>query len=260
VGIRLLFSGTVPKVLDFPDDNEDSVAVAPTQLRLAVSDGASDSFDSQTWSRTLANSFVYSERAALDAEWITSALAVYRGFLNRVLQHNDSWAVHSAAERGSFASLLGVEQLPDNHGLRLYAVGDTSAVLLGRNEDGILYRIDSFPYTASAEFRQRPVLISTNTAHNGFAMQSSFPETSQRSWPQGREQELRFVCMTDALAEWAFRCEEQGHDVWGRLFLIRDEAEFCRLVVDAREQGEMRCDDSTLVVAEALFAYGFGEY
>ncbi len=256
--LRVLFSASVPKVLDHPSDNEDSFGVADDGLRAALSDGASDSFDSRKWSRLLASSFVSDSRA--DLRWVRSVVSRYQNELQRYLSEVNSWAVQSAAERGSFASLLGLERLPDNRGIRVHAVGDSVAALIVVNDDGTASRIDSFPYKCSGEFRQRPELLSTQMAHNGFAERAQFPASHERCWQWGKQEDLSILCMTDAVGEWAFRREEEGRPVWWHLFNTRDEADFTRLVTEARAADGMRRDDSTLLVVSCPYCYAFDEY
>jgi hypothetical protein len=258
VPLRVLFSASVPKVFEFPGDNEDSVAVAPNGLRIAVSDGASDSFDSRRWSRMLASVFV--EDATADAVWISRTVAHYETVMQPLLETVRSPAVQAAVERGSFASLLGLERLADNRGVRAYAIGDSVAVLLSGSNNENVTRIDSFPYRKSREFRQRPELVSTNRRLNRFANAPEFPASHERYWLQGKRDALEILCMTDALAEWAFRQEEDGLSVWRELLQMRSESEFVRLVASARESRQMRVDDSTLVVVSCPFCYDFTEF
>ncbi len=256
--LRVLCAASVPKVLDHPSDNEDSFAVAEDGLRAALSDGASDSFDSRKWSRLLATAFVRDPKA--DLTWVRCVVSSYQSELHGYLSEVKSWAVHSAAERGSFASLLGLQRLPDNRGVRVHAVGDSVAVLIVVNDDGTASRIDSFPYTCSNEFNQRPELLSTQMAHNGFAERAGFPASHERCWVWDKQESLLIICMTDAVGEWAFRCEEDGRPVWQQLFNTKNEADFARLVSDARTAGEMRRDDSTLLVLSCPYSYAFNEY
>jgi len=68
-----------------------------------VSDGASVSFDSASWSRILARRFA--QHPQFDPDWVAQAIADYAKLHDR-----DSlpWMQQAAFDRGSFASLLGV--------------------------------------------------------------------------------------------------------------------------------------------------------
>lgn len=247
----------MPKVTAFPDDNEDSVAVAADNSRIAVSDGASESFDSRRWSRLLASAFV--ENGNADRAWVSQTVARYEAILRPFLDNASGLAIRAAVERGSYASLLGLERLPDNHGVRVYAIGDSVAVLLLRNERGDVTRIASVPYRDSRDFRRRPELISTNQKHNHFTHAMDFPASHECCWLQRQRDTIEILCMTDALAEWAFRQEEDGEPAWDVLLNMRTTGQYEQLVFAARESRKMHVDDTTLVVVRCSFAFDFTE-
>lgn len=248
----------MPKVPGYDTDNEDSVAVGVGGLQVAISDGASESFDARRWSRVVADNFVAEPR--FDNEWVTRTVQRYTAFLQALLAITGSWAVVSAAERGSFASLLGLQRLPANRGVRVTAVGDSVAVLLTKKACSRFALGASFPYSLSHEFRRRPQLLATNPALNAFCTESAFPMSHQTDWLLGVHSELTILCMTDALAEWAFRQQETNQPVWDTLAGMTDCRHFEQLVTGAREKKVMRHDDSTLVVVTCPFLYSFGDY
>src|SRR5579872_5977396 len=69
----------------------------------AVSDGASVSFDSASWSHLLARR--YAQHPDFDAAWLEQAMAAYAKVHDR---DGLPWMQQAAFDRGSFASLLGV--------------------------------------------------------------------------------------------------------------------------------------------------------
>ena len=102
--MKILFAGQVPKDLSFPDTNEDAYEIAPDAGKIAMSDGASESYDSRAWARLLACRFV--ENSQIDHRWLAEAITEYT---TRVDYASLSWSKQAAFERGSFATLLGIE-------------------------------------------------------------------------------------------------------------------------------------------------------
>ncbi|HFD8837105.1 TPA: hypothetical protein ACF67X_004894 [Salmonella enterica] len=52
------FSGTIPKDPEYPGENEDKFAFSEDGRRLALCDGASESFNSKLWADLLARKFI----------------------------------------------------------------------------------------------------------------------------------------------------------------------------------------------------------
>jgi Protein phosphatase 2C len=231
--MKVLFAGQVPKDPSFPEAIEDAYALAPEAGRIAVSDGASESFDSKTWASLLATRFV--RHPELSEHWLAEAIADYAGRFNAA---NLSWSKLAAFERGSFATLLGLEQRGD-HTIDVFAVGDSLAVLLDGHE-----RVEAFPYVRAIEFQQRPELFCTNTALNTFF---ASPDVHHRTWSIRERGAPMVLCMTDALAEWALRNEEEGRPVWGVLAGVDRVSDLENLVRRERQARAIRIDDTTLV-------------
>ncbi|UTP23371.1 hypothetical protein NMB33_06365 [Burkholderia sp. FXe9] len=105
--MKRAFAGSVPKEFSNPEANEDVLAFSDDGRRFALSDGASDSFNSKLWANLLANKYL--DEPGLSEEWIGKALADY------AVAHDFasmSWSKQAAFERGSFATLLGGEFFP----------------------------------------------------------------------------------------------------------------------------------------------------
>ena len=123
--MRLLFQGTVPKVLDYPGDNEDAAAVDEDRGRIALSDGASESYDSKTWSNLLVKHFVRDPRVG--PGWLRRSVAE---FADRVNRDELSWSKQASFDRGSFATLLGIRWDPSNAVVDCWCIGDSLVALL----------------------------------------------------------------------------------------------------------------------------------
>ncbi len=238
--MRVLFCGQVPKDLAYQDANEDAIEFIGESGRLALSDGASESFDSRSWARLLVEKFV--RDPALSQDWLSAAIS---GYMSRFDVASLSWSKQSAFERGSFATLLCLESDPTHNAVDVLCVGDSLAVLL---EDDELR--GSIPYTKSNQFMQRPELFSTNTAQNAFFFSADFFSRHHKTWQMKAMKSPIVLCMTDALGEWALRHDAQGSPKWKTLASIRELSQLETLVCNAREIKDMRIDDVTLAVVE----------
>jgi len=235
--MRVIFSGQVPKDSNYPEATEDAVEIDHDVERLAISDGASESFDSRIWAQLLVGSFVSSP--GINPDWLADLIRQYNA------RHDVatlSWSKQSAFERGSFATLLGIEAFPVHSTVDILSVGDSLAVLLSNSE-----MIDSFPYKDPAQFQLRPELFSTNMPHNGFISEHDFFCRHHKTWNLGPLESPIVLCMTDALGEWALRQLQEGTPQWETLMSIRNVTQLQSFVSTEREHRRMRVDDVTLV-------------
>jgi serine/threonine protein phosphatase PrpC len=242
--MKISFAGQVPKDLSFPESMEDAIAIDPDLTTVAVSDGASESFDSKTWANILVKR--YAEVPSLSAEWIDEAIASYAS------QHDTetlSWSKLAAFERGSFATLLGITQSLPREELEIIAVGDSIAVLLSNGEF-----IESFPYRTYQEFQQRPELLCTISKHNEIVKSVEFLEQHAKIWELMAVQAPTILCMTDALGEWALRNAAEGTPKWDLLNSVNTQEELDNLVLHGREYQNMHLDDVTLIRIDPTLA------
>lgn len=238
--MNLLFHGKVPKVFDSEEFNEDAYALSLDSGRIAVSDGATNSYDSRTWAELIVNQFV--SDPAVTNDWINLLLEKYN------LQHDYismSWSQQAAFEKGSFASLIGVENYPHHQTVDVLAVGDSLAVLLDQTKF-----IDSFPYVLSEEFNQRPELLSTLDAHNSFLNSHCFYSKHHKTWSISDYSRPLLLCMTDALGQWALSNKENGTPVWEKLCGIRSRDQLQELVTQERASKNMKLDDVTFILVD----------
>ena len=234
---RALFADKLPKDPAFSADNEDTFEIDLQAGRLVLVDGASESYDSRTWGRLLATRFMVHPRVG--PAWAARAAAEYARLADR---DSLSWSKQAAFDRGSFATLLGVQLGGPGASVRLTGLGDSVAVLL----DGSRV-VDTFPYSSAQEFDQRPALLSTNGTMNAFLSSRAVRTRSHRIWSLDGLGEPVLVCMTDGIAQWVFRRAEQGTPVWDLVAGIRDPSELDAIVQRERADRTMRVDDVTLV-------------
>ena len=239
-GCSRRFFGSIPKQPGDSDRNEDAFRWRPDRLALALSDGATELFDSRLWAAILARRFV--RNRDLSPEWAAAAIKVFR-------RHHKpeamSWSRRAAFERGSFATLLGVEASSDLQQTRVVAIGDSVAVLLDGKEV-----VASFPYSSADDFRRRPALLSTRQEHNAFLAKPGTPRAPSITWRLDGYAEPRIACMTDAVAEWFLRLAAADSSAGDILLGLSDIAQFEAVVAHERDAGRMRVDDATVLILE----------
>lgn len=225
--MRVLHRWTVGKQVAEPHLNEDATACANVKGVYAVSDGASESFASRRWARILVARYV--RRPVIDEAWLAHAIGAYHAGFDRAAM---SWSAQAAFDRGSFATLLGLRLGPD--GVSILGIGDSLAVL----DDGAEIRA-TFPYSEPEQFRANPLLLSTIHDRNAAILGADFTT----HWRLDGNSKL--LCMTDAIGAWLLTDRPER---MARLRALQTRAEFVALVEDARGDGTMRRDDTTLLV------------
>jgi hypothetical protein len=234
------FFGSVPKLSGDADRNEDAFKWSSERSALALSDGATESFDSRLWARLLVR--LFARKPVLSMAGVDMAIAAFTRCHD---PQSMSWSRQAAFDRGSFATLLGVSVSPELDQAHVLAIGDTIALLL----DGPRL-VTSFPYTDPEEFRRRPTLLSTRRKLNSFLDQPDHTSASTTIWRLDRLARPRIVCMTDAIAEWFLRLAQADPCAGGILLDITDIAHLEALVEHEREAGRMQVDDSTMLILE----------
>lgn len=236
--MRTLFVGSCAKEPDRPEANEDAYAFSVDRQCFALSDGASESYDSQLWARLLARKLA--DDASFGQQWLETAVSDYHS------QHDFasmSWSQQFAFERGCFATLLSVEHDAARGLLNMFGVGDTVAVLMVGSEV-----VRSWPLDDPERFKDRPTLLSTLRSHNEFTQAPEFDAIARIEVNLSALPEPTLLCMTDALGEWTLRMAGEEPERLAELLAIRSEEQLAALVVTERAAKRMRIDDSTLVI------------
>lgn len=236
--MRTLFIGTCAKEPDRPEANEDAYAFSSDRQYLALSDGASESYDSRLWAQLLTSKLASDPHFC--QEWIECATSSYQGRHDFEMM---SWSQQLAFDRGCFATLLGVEHDAVNHRLTLLGIGDSVAVLLVGTAI-----VRAWPLDHPDRFKERPTLLSTLRTHNGFTQAPDFESLARAEWDLSEFPEPTLLCMTDALGEWTLRIAGNEPEKMSALLAIRTEEQLTALVISEREAKRMRLDDSTLAI------------
>lgn len=227
--MKLVHRFTTAKQQHEPHLNEDAAFVLVRKGIYALSDGASESFASRRWARTLVARYACVPNIT-DA-WIRDAIAAYdTGFDREAL----SWSKQAAYDRGSFGTLLGACIQDDC--IQLVAIGDSLAVI---EKDG--NAVLTHPYKTAEEFTARPLLLSTLFGLN----QSIDPEQVTLRWQREQSDCVRIYLMTDAIGAWLLEALDERLEV---LRGISNASDFVDMIESARADGSMRRDDTTLIV------------
>lgn len=223
---------TAPKHPGTP--NEDRWAANSSLEAIAVSDGASVSFDPAPWADMLAAGFVADE--TIDGHWLSQLVDRYAASYDRDAM---DWMQQGAFDRGSFASLLGVRWFSGASRVEVVCIGDTLLALL----DGTDVRITA-PYTDPAEFDARPRLLATQSGENEDLIQEG--ALALTTYDLADFDNPVLALMTDALGHWLLTFPERAPE----LLAIEDQDTFENFVEQERSANHMRRDDTTLVILD----------
>jgi hypothetical protein len=146
------------------------------------------------------------------------------------------WMQQAAFDRGSFATLLGIEFSSDWRGARVFALGDS---ILAVVESGQIRK--TIPYENAVEFDQAPSLLSTNQRENGWIDNYIMHELDISSY-----EAPTLLLMTDALGRWLLDGPNPARV--SMLLGLRGQDEFREFVDRERSEGRLKRDDTTLVV------------
>jgi len=228
-----------------PEEYEDAFAYEVSVGRFAIADGATESSFAKSWAQKLVEKFVSDSPlvSPLSACRLKSWLSQpQRQWYEAIDWDRLPWYAEEKSRAGAFSSLLGLE-FAEGHDVKKYwhalAVGDSC---LFHVRGDVLLR--AFPIARSKEFGSTPFLLSSN------------PKSNRRVWDEVQyiegsyESEDTFFLATDALAHWCLAQCEVGETPWNKLLDIHEADEFEAFVVQLRSDGEMRNDDSTLLIIQ----------
>ena len=231
----------------YPYNPLDSSLGGVNLARLAVCDGASESAFAQLWAATLAQQFVARppDLARLDYRGLTQWLApAQQQWYERVPWERVKWHGKAKAERGAFATLLGLQfsVVPGrSSGLfwQAVAVGDSCLFLI--RDDRLAL---SFPMAGAAEFGNTPPLVGSVVAANS-GLPRQLPKVSGQCAPGDI-----FLLATDALSEWLLREYGLGREPWRELLPLRTPAEWDEWLAAKRSARQIKHDDTTLLIIQ----------
>jgi hypothetical protein len=221
---------------------------AGDELRFAVADGASEGMLSGAWANILVDLHCRFDWSAGSVEqFLETAYGEWKAFTSEYLRTRETrnpvqWYEEPGFEEGAFSTLLGLTltgSAPDRSGTwTAIAVGDSC---LFQVRGAAL--VNKFPVDQSSDFNSRPVLLASNPARNDQA------RSAARRMAGTFESGDVFYLMTDALAKWSLKEEEDGKRPWVVLrdHATRDTPAFSAWIAALRKDRELRNDDVTLI-------------
>src|SRR5438874_6594596 len=231
----------LPKRGNSLEEYEDAFAGSAEQGRFAVADGASESSFAGLWARLLVEGFVKEAKKPWEeTDWLKP---LHQRWVAEVNRQPLPWYAEMKRQEGAFATLLGFALRKPEH-WRAVAVGDSCLIQIRAGRV-----MASFPLCESRDFGNQPDLICSRPP-GAQARQPRLKKITGR-WAPGDY----FLLMTDALAQWFLSWHEQKRQPWEivqpLLTAADPDADFAALVATLREQGELRNDDVTLLLAES---------
>lgn len=238
---RLDFSSSIPKDLASPELNEDAWSTNDGTTNIALSDGASESYDSKRWAQLLVQRYVKDQCCADDwvlSAWVQETVDVYEQGVDFDAL---SWSKQLAFERGSFATFLTAELAENGSVVEVLSIGDSLAVHCRQSEI-----VHSYPFTLPEEFDSRPQLLSTRSAENFFLTESGFFRNhTSKAW-HTQPGDIIYLA-TDAVGQWLLREASADVNSIDVMQSITNEVEFAELVLKLRAEHRIKLDDSTIL-------------
>jgi serine/threonine protein phosphatase PrpC len=238
-----------------PDEYEDAFAGDDATARFAVADGASESSFAAAWAKLLAEGFVAAKgRSWRDLAWLGP---LRQEWADEVDPRPLPWYADEKRDQGAYATLLGVvfrnmrREASENVAgtWRALSVGDSCLIRL---RGGKLVR--SFPLARSSDFDNQPALLGSRGRPVDTPSQGI--RCARGRWRRGD----RFLLMTDALAEWLLRRNEQelrpADDIERLLAESSPQDAFAAWIEERRKDQGLRNDDVTLLVIDLEPASG----
>lgn len=223
-----------------PDEYEDAFAGNPKTGRFAVADGASESSFASLWAKLLVEGFVAAREGRTTIGWLPP---LQQRWAEAVDHLELDWFGEEKRQQGAFATFLGISFKKPQEGKegrwKALAVGDSCLFQVRDNA-----RCEAFPLSSSADFGNRPKMLGSRGKGDALAQAT----VKLGKWQPGD----RFFLMTDALAQWFLRQDEEKHKPWlalGRKMVQKDATTtMTAYVEELRRKGELRNDDTTLLV------------
>ncbi len=226
-----------------PAENEDRFSLRRKKnILLAASDGATEASYSGEWAELLVRSgWKHLLLSKSHYRAITVPQEMVRNWLEPIRQEFNAsqstkslpWYSVEKARQGAFATFLGFRMSPRGQWMAV-SCGDTCLIRLAR---GLI--IDSFPIFDPVDFENQPNLVSSKPG-------SPIPEMAIHSGELVGGDEI-IVLATDALAAWILSEDIQLERV-NKLIQCESEEEFCGLISMERQKGNIKNDDTTVVI------------
>jgi hypothetical protein len=250
----------VSKIKESPSDCQDSYSLSTERSRVAISDGATQSFYSGLWSQILCNLYCSWPKLISHSQWNDwndAARSQWIEEVNNKLEElkeagKPSWIEclnGIKLKKDAFATFIGISL--EGSYLHGICIGDSCAMLVRITkkdpdkeeccESPSVIRILPGLWQHSFDSRTSGLSSYNSDLHH-------LPEFFGIPVPVDKNN-FRILLMTDALAHYVIDMEKRGVSVVNHLLSLSTQEEFARYVDRCRETG-LANDDTTLVVIE----------
>jgi len=232
---------TLPKFGNTVDENEDNF-LEPSKseietdflMRFAISDGATESSFSKEWSDLLANA--YTDKS-FDKDHLPETIKkISESWQSMATAIEWPWYAEQKAEKGAFATFLGLTVNREENSFEAVAVGDCALFQI-RNDELFF----SFPVSSIEDFTNTPNLIASNEMY-----QTDFEKNVIYYNGTIQPKDIMFLA-TDALAALILKQSK----IWKHLKKMletKNENYFENWLNKLRKANKIKNDDVTLLM------------
>jgi hypothetical protein len=239
---------------DRPEQNQDACRADARGGIAAIADGVSSAIFSAQWANVLVDAVIAAAPEPSDPEGFAAWLGQRRqAWSQRIDASRLGWSQRAKLPRGAFSTLLWVRvgdadgDRPGAFGacrLQGFAIGDSCLFHVRGRE-----LVRSFPLHAASEFDADPLALGSLDLGRDRLMQ--FTALDELCYPE----DLLVLC-TDALAQWAMQREEAGTPPDWNAWWDVPEARWQAEIANLRNAGQIRYDDTTLMLLRVRAAAG----
>jgi hypothetical protein len=213
---------------------EDAIAVSRSTLRFAVTDGATEGFNSRRWARALAVAWVRRDIEPLDLPGLQAGVQSLGERLQaRYRRKTLPWYLEEKARQGSFAAFVGLSIQPSGD-FDVLALGDCCLMHEGSGD------FFSFPLTSPEDFTNQPMLVPSRLADYPECV--AYLKQCHRTLCRGD----RLLLMSDAIACWYLghaRGDRVTRDTFHDCLTTCDHTTLSQLIQSERSSKRLRNDD-----------------
>ncbi|HEX8472745.1 MAG TPA: hypothetical protein VF666_01805 [Pyrinomonadaceae bacterium] len=217
---------------------EDAIGINPEALRYAVADGATEAFDSGTWARRLADSWVQDASATPSLErfrlWVAEQSHwLHDSWKGRTLP----WYAEEKARSGSHAAFVGLQLHVFDDNLYWHAVALGDSCLIHLRGDTLCC---AMPISDYQDFNSYPLLVPSDEAQQQTALSHAVFKSGAVEYGDV------LLLLTDASAAWYLQlCEERSRlkTEFDSLLATSQNDALEVLVKDERRANKIKDDD-----------------
>lgn len=209
-------------------------------IAFAIADGVSNSFESRVWANILVSHFVQIKgiNPLFSVRIIREWNKWKKQYVEDRIKNNNplKWYEEEGLKKGPSSTLLGllISKENSNPMLTAISIGD-SCLFLVREEK--LYT--SFPITSPSGFSDFPSQVFLENVKKNNINIKEFKEKLHSG--------DRIYLLTDAIAEWFLKENDEQHKPWSTLSNIKTQEEFIKFIQRLRRKGKIKNDDVTCV-------------